>query len=342
MTYIPGWFLMLAIVLSSGWLSSLFAIDGKSFLDRTVMAIILGMIVGNLIDLPEVFRVGVKNFEKVLKTGIVLLGLSLSFAELLRMGLSAMMVILICIITAPVLIYFMGRRLGLSSNLTILIGVGTTICGGTAIAVTAPVIQAKEEDVSYAVATIALFGLVAIFVFPLIGHFLNIGQTPFGIWAGTAIHSTPQVVGAGYIYGEIAGQTATVTKLIRNLFMLPVVVLVGLWYSRREVAAGGSQLNRQNCLAAFPLFLLGFLALSILRTFLDRYQLMPHTEWEALTGLAYDLAKYLILMAMAGIGMCSRFESLRRMGLKPFALGLIASVILALLSISVINIIRVG
>ncbi len=339
---LPGWGLMFVLAFLAGKVSGLFVIDGKHLLDQAIVAIILSMLMTNLVDLPSVFKRGIREFEKVLKTGIVLLGLSLSFIQVLHLGATAIIVVLVCIAVAPLLIYFIGRRMKLPEKLSVLIGVGTTICGGTAIAVTAPVINATEEDVSYAIGTIALFGLMAMFVYPVVGHLLGMSQTAFGVWAGTAIHSTPQVVGAGFIYGNLAGEAATVTKLTRNLFMLPVVVSIGIWSAKREMSTAQDAKVQINYLKIFPLFLFGFIGLAAVRTLMDGFMPISPELWTDATSLIHGAAKFLIIMGLAGIGLCSRFGEMRKMGYKPVLLGLAASCIIAVLSISLIGWLKIG
>jgi uncharacterized integral membrane protein (TIGR00698 family) len=333
---------MLLLAFVAGKISHLFAVDGKYVLDKAVIVIILSLLAANIVEPPRIFQRGIREFERILKTGIVLLGLGLSFSRVLQLGSTAIIVVLVCITAAPLLIYFIGRKVGLPEKLNVLIGVGTTICGGTAIAVTAPVIDADEDDVSYAIGTIALFGLMAMFVYPVVGHLISLSQTAFGVWAGTAIHSTPQVVGAGFIYGDIAGETATVTKLTRNLFMLPAVVGVGIWWAGKELRTAHDSKARINYLKIFPLFLFGFLGLAIVRTLVDGYQPVPPDLWAGVTSGVNQIAKFLIIMGLAGIGLNARFRGMRRIGYKPFVLGLVASVIIAILSISLIGLLNIG
>jgi len=247
-------------------------------------------------------------------------------------------VVIVCLLIAPLVIYLLGRWTGLPQKLAILIGVGTAICGGTAIAIAAPVIRAEEEDVSYSIGTIALFGLAAIFVYPLLGHLLHFSSKVFGLWAGTAIHSTPQVLAAGFIFSEEAGQIATVAKLFRNMFMIPLAFLLALWYARKTAADGQSGSTGVQALRAFPYFLFGFLALVIVRTVGDGLASIPQGPWKAFIDFDKSVAKFLILTAMAGIGLRTELRSMKSIGYKPFVVGLVGSVILALVSIVIINV----
>src|SRR5205807_8098122 len=148
-------------------------------------------------------------------------------------------------VVALVLLFFLTRMLKLPRKLGVLLGVGTAICGGTAIVATAPVIEAEEKDVVFSVATVTLLGLIAMFSLPIIGHMLELSSKAFGIWAGLAIHQTPQVVAAGFAYSNEAGQTATIVKLARVCLLAPVVFLIGLVYARNKLKATGAS-ERKN------------------------------------------------------------------------------------------------
>jgi uncharacterized integral membrane protein (TIGR00698 family) len=178
---------------------------------------------------------GISKYETFLKSGIILLGIGLSFFAVLEIGAKAITLVVLCLLIAPLLFFSIGRKAGLSEKMNILVGIGTTICGSTAIAITAPVIEAEGDDVSYAIGTISLFGIVAMFLFPIVAKLFGLNQSTFGLWAGTAIHATPQVVAAGYMYGEVAGQVSTVAKFTRNIFMAPAVFLIGLWYMKKKL-----------------------------------------------------------------------------------------------------------
>ena len=170
--------------------------------------------------------------QRVLRLGIILLGLRLSLQAVAKIGLSALVLVLVCISVALTLAYLAGRFFKIPARLALLIGVGTAICGNSAIIATAPVIEAKDEDVSFAVATITLFGTVAIVLYPIIGHALALSSGAFGMWAGSAVNDTSQVVAVGAAFSEAARDVATVVKLTRNTLMAPLIVIIGLLYAR--------------------------------------------------------------------------------------------------------------
>jgi len=219
---------------------------------------------------------------------------------------------------------------------------------------TAPVIEAEEKDVAFSVATVTLLGLIGMFTLPFLGHALNLSAKQFGVWAGLAIHQTPQVVAAGYAYSPngaeyspVAGDTATIVKLARVCLLAPVVFVIGVTYARRKLAKSGvTERKKINYLHLFPMFVLGFLAMALLKTF----GLIPDLTFHvtdgllkagdhnvSLAGLAEQLSKFCIVISMAGVGMETKFASMKQTGLKPFAASLFAVVVVALLILGLIH-----
>ncbi len=333
----PGWLLMFAIALFSSFLSQRITIGTRHPLESVTIAILIGLFLKNVFPLPTLFHPGLSKYEIALKFGIILLGIGLSFFSVLEIGAKAIGVVVLCLLIAPLLFFFIGKKVGLSEKMNILVGIGTTICGSTAIAITAPVIEAEGDDVSYAIATISLFGIGAMFLFPIVARLFGLSESIFGLWAGTAIHATPQVVAAGYMYGEVAGQVSTVAKLTRNIFMAPAVFLIGLWYMKKKLRKGENPSKRTKYSKAIPLFLFGFLALTILRTIGDGMSLIPRTQWQWFVQYLNALGKFLVLIAMAGIGLNTSFKTMRQIGPKPFLVGLVASIFLAAISLILIH-----
>jgi len=335
---ISGWLLMFVIALIAFYISKAITIQGKHPVESVLLAIILGILLRNLINLPGVFESGIKAFQKILIWGIICLGIRLSFLQVVSIGAQALLILLISMTAAAILIYLVSKFLRLPQKLALLIGVGTTICGGTAIAITAPAIEAEEDDISYAIGTIAIFGLAAMFLYPFIAKLVSLQDNMFGIWAGTAIHSTPQVLAAGFMYSEEAGEVCTIVKLMRNAFMAPAAFLLAIWYTRSKAAGNeiSDRVKKINYMKAVPWFILGFIGMAILRTVGDKFQLIPQVQWEWFVKNLTFVAKFLILIAMAGIGLNTKFNAINRIGLKPFYAGFLASVILAGLSFTVI------
>lgn len=324
---------------------------GRHPIEPVMLAIIFGMVLSNAWALPKTLLPGIKfSVKKLLPLGIVLLGARLNFVDLLKVGLDGLILSVLETIVALTMLLFLTRLLKLPGKLGTLLGVGTAICGGTAIVATAPVIEAEEKDVVFGVATVTLLGLIAMFALPLIGQFLHLSSKAFGIWAGLAIHQTPQVVAAGFAYSPEAGQTATIVKLARVCLLAPVVFLIGLVYARQKLKNTGEvQKKKINYFHLFPMFVLGFLAMALLKTSGLLPDLTAHVGKGAmkagdyrfsLSGLAEQISKICITISMAGVGLETKFASMRQTGLKPFGASLVAVVVLATLILGAISWLR--
>lgn len=319
--FIPGWLLMLIIGLGSTALSRLVVVGGKNPVEAAVLAIVLGILLRNAGLVPKLCLPGIKAFEKILIAGIVLIGASLNFKNFASQGISMLGVILVTMSVSFFVIFFLGKLFKLPRALAVLLAVGTTICGGSAIAVTAPLIKAKEEETSYAIGTIAIWGLIAILLYPKLAQLLGVSDFNFGVFAGTAIHSTPQVVGAGFIFSDLAGKTATAVKLVRNCFMVPVAFLIALWWTRDRLTARKQEGARLNAAKAFPWFLFGYFVMAGLNT----------AGYFSAQGINFfnKTGRFLILLGLAGIGLNTVFKSFKTVGLKPLLVGLFGSLIVA-------------
>jgi uncharacterized integral membrane protein (TIGR00698 family) len=357
----PTWGVLLAIgvtalafVLSSMPFAPFTLSGGRHPIEPVMMAIILGMILSNAWSLPKALQPGLKfSVKKLLPLGIVLLGARLNFNEMLKVGADGLLLSVIETVVALLLLFLLTRVLRLPPKLGVLLGIGTAICGGTAIVAAAPVIEAEEKDVAFSVATVTLLGLIAMFALPFIGHFLALNSKQFGVWAGLAIHQTPQVVAAGFAYSNEAGQTATIVKLARVCLLAPVVFLVGLVYARHKLKSTGVKEQKNiNYAHLFPMFVLGFLAMALLKTggFLPDLTLHVQKGWFlsagernlSLAGSFEQISKILITISMAGVGLETKFAAMRQTGLKPFVASLVAVVVVAVLVLALIKALGIG
>ena len=327
--FIPGWMLMLAVGVIATLLSRLVEIGGKHPVEAAVVAIVLGILIRNTGLVPKVFFPGIKAFEKILILGIVMIGASLNFNSFTSQGFNILGIILVTMTVSFFVIYFLGKLFKLPHELAVLLTVGTTICGGSAIAVTAPLIKAKEEETSYAIGTIAIWGLIAIILYPKIAQAMGIADVSFGIFAGTAIHSTPQVVGAGFIFSEVAGKTATAIKLVRNCFMVPVAFFIAVWHTKTRLATHIKEGARINVAKAFPWFLFGYFVLAGLNT-------AGYFSPEGIKAFSTG-GKFLILLGLAGIGLNTNFKAFQKVGFKPLLVGLLGALVVAGCSILMIT-----
>jgi len=298
----------------------------------TVIAILLGMLLKNFVGIPAVFNPGVQySLKKLLKYAIILLGTSMNLSQIFSIGGKSILVIIAVVLLGIGLTMFIGNKLmGLHGNVPILVGIGTAICGATAIASVSPILKSKEEETAIAITTIFMFNVIAVIFYPILGGFFGMSDEFFGIWAGSAIHDTSSVVAAGYAYSDASGGIATVVKLTRTLFLLPIAIILGVIVSI-ELRKQGTTGSKVNLVKIFPFFLLGFLAMAVLNTL----GLFSEKVIENIT----IVSKFMILMAMASVGLGTDFKKMSQIGLKPVYLGLIASVIVSVISLTIIYII---
>ena len=317
---------------------------GAGAVSGIMVAVLLGLAVGNLVRMPEAFKDGISfAVKRVLRLGIVLLGLRLSIAEVGSIGLKALPIVLVTIPAAILVVGYLGRRIQLPDRLASLIAVGTSICGNTAIVAVAPTIGAKEEETSYAVACITIFGLFAMLAYPFVAHWLFGGNAlAAGLFLGSAVHDTSQVAGAGMVYQEYfhspqALDVATVTKLERNLSMLIVIPLMAILYHRRSSEGTAPP----PWWTMVPLFVIGFAAMSLLRTVGDLSEhplgMLDTAQWHAIIKFGKEAASYCLAIAMAGVGLGTSIKGLRSIGPKPLMLGLVSALLVGLISVSLIK-----
>jgi uncharacterized integral membrane protein (TIGR00698 family) len=233
------------------------------------------------------------------------------------------------------LAHLLGRALGVPGKLATLLGVGTAVCGNTAISATAPVIGAEDRHLTLAIATNTLFGTIAVFVYPILGRALGFDDATFGSWAGTAVNDTSQVVATGFAFSETAGQLATTVKLTRNALMVFVIVLMAVIYRDPGASREGGVSFWAHLRRSVPLFVLGFLALSAFRSvgWIDTVG-----EWihRPLAADLKNLARFLTVVALAGVGLATQISTMRKTGLKPVLLGLGVAVCVSLCSLALI------
>jgi uncharacterized integral membrane protein (TIGR00698 family) len=285
-----------------------------------VFAIIIGILVSAVRSPSAVLRPGLEfTAKRVLQGSIVVLGLGLSFRQVVSTGKDSLPVLVGTLVVALAVAWLAGRAFHLRRDLNTLIGVGTAICGASAIAATDAVISADEADVSYAIATIFTFNVAAVLAFPSLGHLFGLSQHAFGLWAGTAINDTSSVVAASTIYGHAASSYAVVVKLTRTLAIVPICLGLAAWRNRRSTASpeGAASLRPtsgfETLRRVFPLFILGFLAAVAFNTF----GLIPPAAHHYLS----DVATWMITAALAAIGLSTRLGHVRRAGPRPILLG---------------------
>jgi uncharacterized integral membrane protein (TIGR00698 family) len=277
-----------------------------------VFGIVLGVIVRNLVAPPLACQPGIRFAGKqVLQWSIVALGLGLSLAQVAKTGAASLSVTAVTIVAAFVSALLLGRLLGIPAKLKLLIGIGTAICGGSAIAAATPIIKADEHDTAFAISTIFLFNLIAVLVFPALGHLMHMSDQGFGLWAGTAINDTSSVVAAGYSYSKAAGDYATIVKLTRATLIIPVCLVLAMIEAWRHKRHGSGDFSLARI---FPWFILWFVVASAIRT----AGAIP-ASWHA---PIHAGAEFLIIVALTAIGLSSDLRRMAATGMRPILLGL--------------------
>jgi uncharacterized integral membrane protein (TIGR00698 family) len=243
----------------------------KSPISTAMIAILIGIFFGNIFKVRNIMTLGL-NFTQnyILKLGIICLGIQLKPFEFLEFGKISIPLIIICIISVLIVVKLIIKKLKISRHMAYLISIGSTVCGTTAIMATAPIIKAKKNEVSYAIANITLFGILSMLIYPYFANFyFDSDPLKIGLFLGTSIHETSQVAAAGLIYDQQFGSPetlniATVTKLIRNTFLVIMIPLFAYLYNRGQV-----QEKNYSLIKIFPYFVLGFIAMIIFRNIGD-------------------------------------------------------------------------
>lgn len=318
-----GIVLCLAIAVPAWFLGQLVPIIGSA-----VFAILIGLVLA-LFRRPSFFDAGIKTVsKKILQLSIVFLGFGMNFINVLEVGKDSLLIILATITTSLVVSFLLTKLLKIPSKTGILIGVGSSICGGSAIAATAPVIQAEDDDVARSISVIFLFNVIAAFVFPFLGQALEMTDVGFGMWAGTAINDTSSVVAAGQSWAsshdsDVALNYATIVKLTRTLAIIPITLtlaIVQLVRAKRAAKAAGGDGSVKLTFRfskVFPWFVVFFLIAAVVNTWL-----FPVFNWDFdVSSWLTTAGKFLITLAMAAIGLNTNVVGLVKKGGKPILLG---------------------
>lgn len=351
---LPGLIAAVLLAWLSIWLAdfigeTLLGFD-KTPISAVMLAILLGLIIGAVVPMPAVLKPGLRfAVKKVLRLGIILLGIRLTIFDVFRLGAYGVPIVLICIVSALFLTTRLNKWLHLPERLGALIAVGTSICGVSAIVATGPAIDAEDEEVAYAVAVITIFGLLATLVYPYLAHLIYAGNAlKAGLWLGTSVHDTSQVVGSAAVYADVFNaplglDTATITKLVRNVFMAAVIPFMALYYARRT--QGGAESKKVSFFKLLPLFVVGFLLMAVVRSVGDAglnagghaFGLWDGGAWKGIYGAIKHWAGNFLVVALAGVGLSTNFRSFKGLGTKPFVVGLGAALVVGVISFVAIS-----
>ncbi|MDP9024075.1 MAG: putative sulfate exporter family transporter [Candidatus Eremiobacteraeota bacterium] len=296
-----------------------------------VFGIVIGVLIAVIAGPKDELKPGITFASKtLLQWSIVLLGANLSVAQIVHGGASSLPVMLGTLTITLALAFAIGKALGLERDLRRLLGVGTAICGGSAIAAVASVIEADQADIAYALGTVFLFNVVAVLLFPALGHAMHMSQSAFGLWSGTAINDTSSVVAASMSYGAVAGSDGIIVKLTRTLLIVPIVV----YYAWRRVRSAQTQGRAVAWRAVMPWFVLWFVLAAVLNS-------LGAIPAELKTRLPV-VALFCIVVALAGVGLGTDAGRIRSAGLRPLALGAILWVAISISSLAIASLLHLG
>jgi uncharacterized integral membrane protein (TIGR00698 family) len=301
---LPGIALAAAIAATS---IGIRAATGISALSPLILSIIIGMLVRNTLSLPAAIEPGIGfSLKRILRLGIILLGLQVTVAQILSLGGTALAIVALTLATTFVAIRLAGRALGVDRQLTDLIAAGTSVCGASAVIAANTVIRGRQEHVAYAVACVTLFGSISMLAYPLLAAPLGLDERAYGLWSGATIHEVAQVVAASFQAGDVAGQFGTISKLARVVLLAPLVMTLALALrSQTNDAHTGS--------VPMPWFVLGFVAMMAVNSVVE----IPADLGKGIT----IVTNFLLSMALAAMGLQANIAKLRAEGWRPLALG---------------------
>ena len=341
---LPGLLVAGLLAWLSIWLSKYIGVTllgfDKTPISAVMLGILLGLIIGAIVPMPTVLKPGLRFcVKKVLRLGIIMLGIRLTVFDVFKLGAYGVPIVVICILGALFFTTRINKWLKLPERLGTLIAVGTSICGVSAIIATGPSIGAEEEEVAYAVAVITIFGLFATLVYPYAANAIVAGDAlKVGLFLGTSVHDTSQVVGSAKVYADVfsaplALDVATVTKLVRNVFMAVVIPFMAFYYARKT--EGESSGKKASFLKLLPLFVIGFLIMAVLRSIGDAginadgnaFGLWDSGAWKGIYSSIKTWAGNLLVVALAGVGLGTNFRTFKGLGVKPFLVGMGAALL---------------
>jgi uncharacterized integral membrane protein (TIGR00698 family) len=296
-------------------------------IEYVLWAIVIGLAISNTLTIPHIFLPGIATYEFWLKAGIVLLGARFVVADVLKLGGISLALVFVEITGSLLLMTLLGRLFGLRPKLTSLLAVGSAVCGVSAIIATKGAIDADDEDSSFAIAAILALGALALFTFPLIGHALHLSDDAYGLWSGLAVDNTAEAAAAGALFSDTAGKLAVLTKTCRNA-MIGFVVLGYAFYWASRGKAQAVQNKAAFLWQKFPKFVLGFLVISLL------VSLQVFNKQQV--GDLANLSRWAFLLTFAGVGLRTNFREMSKQGLRPFAVGALGEMLIAVLTLGLV------
>ena len=296
-------------------------------IEYVLWAIVIGLVIGNTLTIPKIFEAGIATYEFWLKAGIVLLGARFVVGDIVKLGGISLALVVIEITGSLALMTLLGRLFKLKPKLTNLLAVGSAVCGVSAIIAAQGAIDADEEDSSFAIAAILALGALSLVAFPLIGHALHMSEHAYGLWAGLAVDNTAEATAAGALFSDAAGKIAVLAKTCRNAMIGFVVLAYAIHWARKGQAE--TVTNKARFLwEKFPKFVLGFLIISVLVSL--------HTFSKDQVGNLANLSRWAFLLTFAGVGLRTNFRQMSKQGLRPFVVGALGEVLIAVLTLGLV------
>lgn len=314
----PGLLLCLVLAIPSWFLGKLLPVIGGP-----VFAILFGMILSMVLKKRTRFQAGIAfTSKKILQYAVILLGFGLNLSEIAKVGARSLPIICATITTSLVVAFLLHKWLRVPNNISVLVGVGSSICGGSAIAATAPVVGADDEEIAQSISVIFLFNILAALLFPSFGGLLGMSNEGFGLFAGTAINDTSSVTAAASTWDTLHGtngsvlEYATIVKLTRTLAIIPITLVLAVYRTWQAKRGGSATSGSFDIKKIFPFFILFFVLASVITTVcsvavVDASVFQPFKE----------LSKFFIILAMAAIGLNTNLVKLVKSGGKPIFMG---------------------
>lgn len=328
LSYFPGFIIAIFVAFLARYIESLLPLP---FIGASVIALFIGIGLNYIKKPSPMIEVGLQfTSKRVLKFSIVLLGASLSIGTILNVGRLSLTVMFFTLLTCFGGGHFVGKWLGLDWKLSNMISAGTGICGGSAIAAMAPVIDAEDKDVAYAMSATFIFDMAMIILFPIMGRALGLSDMAYGLWTGTAVNDTSSVVAAGYAFSEAAGDFATMVKLTRTLSIIPTVLVFSVINAKlnsQKANVNSSNQEKVKITSLFPWFILAFVGMAIINSL----GVIPAT----VSSTMKSVSRFLMVAALAAIGMNTDFREMKKSGINPMIHGFIISALVVIVALAV-------
>ncbi len=300
-------------------------------LSNFIVAIVLGMFILNVFGVPEICKPGLQFSTILTKTGIVVMGCKYSFAGLVKTGSEALIIIAVFLFASALLLMWIGKKLNMSPSLSACLAAGLSVCGVSACVAIAPAVRAKNEDMAYTIAVVLMFGLLALFVFPFIGQWLELSANQFGAFVGVGVINSAQVLAAGFAYSQDAGVVAGIYNIGRVIFLPFIVLTLAIMVASQdaEVQASMDKTNKAKVIIdKFPVFVVGFLAIVCINTF--GFLSPPQVK------MASTFMDWCFLLGFSSIGLTTRLADIKAAGLSGAAMGFVVAGLKAVLALWVV------